>query len=503
MFQHSEYSEYSEYPEYPECSRIRSRLNPRAVEFKSELEMKPRFESINPIEFIPLSPLSTLLSAPTIPSPTSSSSHSSSSSSSNSDSDSDTSVGESSSANGTTTTTTTTSATSTVMLAIIEELLREFIFGCDRLMTMKKDEDAMHQLELAHWKFCDDHCDRNPALNKLSFRDFIIQMMVCSKRLESSTSETLVPFLIPLKWSDFCRDYGSVDEKSSKVKKPSTSITATVEKLCGRYNDYKNGLPSCGACIIDRDLTHVIIVQSWNTNSWNFPKGKKDREETDLACAVRETLEETGFNIGPHVKEEIFIEDISLVAASKKRKRKRAANAASGLGKIEKKSNSNGNNGNTANQWRSFRTSPLQSKVREEKTKWQRPSEFTIRPASRSPPSTLQFEGSDVVKSEKADKSEKREKRIKLFVVTDVDRNSAVFKTQTQKEIRAIRWIPIADIPFIIQRPSKLNRHLWALTKFEHRLRNFVRQLRAERERDYQYRREHDNQYYPSYNKIL
>jgi ADP-ribose pyrophosphatase YjhB (NUDIX family) len=53
---------------------------------------------------------------------------------------------------------------------------------------------------------------------------------------------------------------------------------------------------------------------SWSTPEWGFPKGKRNYQETDFKCAVREFYEETGFsnedidiliNVVPY--EEIFI----------------------------------------------------------------------------------------------------------------------------------------------------------------------------------------------------
>ena len=36
---------------------------------------------------------------------------------------------------------------------------------------------------------------------------------------------------------------------------------------------------------------------SWDEQEWGFPKGRKNYNETDLDCAIREFNEETGFEI--------------------------------------------------------------------------------------------------------------------------------------------------------------------------------------------------------------
>jgi mRNA-decapping enzyme subunit 2 len=66
------------------------------------------------------------------------------------------------------------------------------------------------------------------------------------------------------------------------------------------------------------------------------------------------------------------------------------------------------------------------------------------------------------------------DRRTKLFIIQNVNRFSTVFKTQTRKEIGAIEWIPIRFIPFRRQKVTKQNRPIWALTRFERRLRNWI-----------------------------
>ena len=39
----------------------------------------------------------------------------------------------------------------------------------------------------------------------------------------------------------------------------------------------------------------LLVVHRQRYDDWSFPKGKRDKGETDMACAVREVEEETGF----------------------------------------------------------------------------------------------------------------------------------------------------------------------------------------------------------------
>ncbi len=40
----------------------------------------------------------------------------------------------------------------------------------------------------------------------------------------------------------------------------------------------------------------VLVAHRPHYDDWDFPKGKLEDGETDLECAIRETLEETGFS---------------------------------------------------------------------------------------------------------------------------------------------------------------------------------------------------------------
>ena len=52
-----------------------------------------------------------------------------------------------------------------------------------------------------------------------------------------------------------------------------------------------------------------LLVQGYlSSSTWGFPKGKAEEGENELQSAVRETYEETGFDIQPLAKEDWYIE---------------------------------------------------------------------------------------------------------------------------------------------------------------------------------------------------
>jgi mRNA-decapping enzyme subunit 2 len=77
---------------------------------------------------------------------------------------------------------------------------------------------------------------------------------------------------------------------------------------------YKVRVPVRGAIILNDTLDEVLLVRGWKKGSnWSFPRGKINKDEDDLDCAVREVYEETGLNLAtaglvPPKAEQKFIE---------------------------------------------------------------------------------------------------------------------------------------------------------------------------------------------------
>ena len=80
-----------------------------------------------------------------------------------------------------------------------------------------------------------------------------------------------------------------------------------------KFTQLKTGVRVQEACITLRDLVRCSST-AWDTPEWGFPKGRRNVNESDLACALREYEEETGYsrkhvhiisNLLPY--EEVFI----------------------------------------------------------------------------------------------------------------------------------------------------------------------------------------------------
>lgn len=61
---------------------------------------------------------------------------------------------------------------------------------------------------------------------------------------------------------------------------------------------YKTRVPVRGAILLNDEMDAVVLVKGWKKSAnWSFPRGKINKDEKDLDCAIREVYEETGFDI--------------------------------------------------------------------------------------------------------------------------------------------------------------------------------------------------------------
>lgn len=64
------------------------------------------------------------------------------------------------------------------------------------------------------------------------------------------------------------------------------------------FLQYKTRVPVRGAILLNEAMDSTVLVKGWKKGaSWSFPRGKINKDEDDLDCAIREVYEETGFDI--------------------------------------------------------------------------------------------------------------------------------------------------------------------------------------------------------------
>lgn len=86
--------------------------------------------------------------------------------------------------------------------------------------------------------------------------------------------------------------------------------SADVDKLTQAFKNYKQEVPTCGAAMLTEELDKVLLVRGWGAHAkWGFPKGKVANGESEMQAAIREVLEETGFDLGSYINENTYFID--------------------------------------------------------------------------------------------------------------------------------------------------------------------------------------------------
>lgn len=87
--------------------------------------------------------------------------------------------------------------------------------------------------------------------------------------------------------------------KELKLKDSKSKELKSQESKIGSESPVDNKTVRAAGCVVYRKSTkkgiEVLVVHRPLYDDWDFPKGKREKGESDLDCALRETKEETGF----------------------------------------------------------------------------------------------------------------------------------------------------------------------------------------------------------------
>ncbi|KAJ1311381.1 hypothetical protein OPQ81_009874 [Rhizoctonia solani] len=154
-----------------------------------------------------------------------------------------------------------------------EDLSSRFILNVpdEELETVER---ICFQVEQAHWFYEDFVRDENPDLPSLPLKKFSQQLFAACPLLRQ--------------WS----------------------ASQEHEQAFQEFMRYKTRVPVCGCIMLNPSLDKCVLVKGWKASSgWGFPKGKINEDEEEHDCAIRETLEETGFDVTPLLDKQIFIKN--------------------------------------------------------------------------------------------------------------------------------------------------------------------------------------------------
>ena len=160
----------------------------------------------------------------------------------------------------------------TIPLDILDELAARFILP----LPVSEREDPTRvcfAVEEAHWFYQKYYMPWNNELEKGTMMEFAGHMF------------RHVPFLVEhSKW---------------------------VKEVVEDWMEYKLTIPTYGAIILNPRLDKVLLVQSFSGKArWGFPKGKVNEGEEPHLCAVREVMEEVGYNVKNIIIKDRYIEKV-------------------------------------------------------------------------------------------------------------------------------------------------------------------------------------------------
>ena len=124
----------------------------------------------------------------------------------------------------------------------------------------------------AHWFYEDNSVEKNPSLKSFSLKEFTSLLL--------NSCDVLKPYV------------------------------AHIDDIFKDFTSFKVRVPVTGAIILDETYERCLLVKGWKGSSWSFPRGKKNKDEEDDACAIREVLEETGFDVSKLLNKDEYIEVI-------------------------------------------------------------------------------------------------------------------------------------------------------------------------------------------------
>ncbi|XP_008377576.3 mRNA-decapping enzyme subunit 2-like isoform X2 [Malus sylvestris] len=119
--------------------------------------------------------------------------------------------------------------------------------------------------------------------------------------------KSVYAYLSPISLSLSLKEFTSLLFNSCDVLKP---YVAHIDDIFKDFTSYKVKVPVTGAIILDETFERCLLVKGWKGSSWSFPRGKKNKDEEDHACAIREVQEETGFDVTKLLDKDEYIEVI-------------------------------------------------------------------------------------------------------------------------------------------------------------------------------------------------
>lgn len=169
------------------------------------------------------------------------------------------------------------------------------------------------QLEQAWWQYEDFHREDDRSLPKFDLRSFCARFFALVPSLHAFASQfdahftSFRDYIAQVRGGDvnsvlsfflFCLILSLTAIQIFMVFLSFRSLTRI--QSCYRLpaaHTSKLQVPVCGGILLNASMTRCVLVQGYKQRSWSFPRGKINRNESELECAVREVDEEVGFDM--------------------------------------------------------------------------------------------------------------------------------------------------------------------------------------------------------------
>ncbi|KAG6550427.1 hypothetical protein Mapa_008390 [Marchantia paleacea] len=153
---------------------------------------------------------------------------------------------------------------------LLDDLCSRFVLNAPE-EELQSFERILFLVEQAHWFYEDNTMEQNVTLKSLTLREFTSLMF--------QSCVALRPYI------------------------------SQIDDIYKDFTTYKIRVPVTGAIILDESYERCLLVKGWKPGaSWSFPRGKKNKDEEDHKCAVREVWEETGFDVTERLQVEEYLE---------------------------------------------------------------------------------------------------------------------------------------------------------------------------------------------------
>ena len=176
--------------------------------------------------------------------------------------------------------TTTTTTKKMDLKTAVNDVVARFILSWPEEIPLDSIR-LFFQLEQAHWFYEDFYADKYESLPHFHSLKKFCHMIIHSSNVFTSKHR-----------SEFAKMYNV-------------------------FTKYKAAVPAYGAILINSKRDKMLMAESWHNKVWGFPKGKINEGEKESAGAIREVMEEVGYDITSKLREEDYIEITSKGASGK------------------------------------------------------------------------------------------------------------------------------------------------------------------------------------------